>query len=235
MMTAFVYDILHFKRENAAFTDCEAKACYDRIVAILISLAEYKAGLPSEACILLVKALKQMQYTMLTAYGTSEITSQHKPNNPLHGIGQGPTDVPAGYTFLTNICTKCYDKVAHRFTINDPTGTITIKQNAKQFVDDNKIAHNGSKHNATAPELIAMVQHNTTVWDLILNTAGGLLELKKTAYSLLVWRYGLSGGPQISTEDDILTNQVYIRHKGIPYLLKRVSATTLHMLGVFKP
>eukprot|EP00957_Ditylum_brightwellii_P030116 2279337-Ditylum_brightwellii.AAC.1 len=124
MMTAFIYDILHFKRENAAFTNCDAKACYDRIVAILTSLTEYKAGLPLEACILRVKALKQMQYTMLTAYGPSEITNQHKPNNPLHQIGQGPTDAPAGCTFLTDICTKCYDKVAHGFTINGFTVTI---------------------------------------------------------------------------------------------------------------
>eukprot|EP00957_Ditylum_brightwellii_P092025 7005901-Ditylum_brightwellii.AAC.1 len=196
---------------NAAFTDCDAKACYDRIVAILTSLAEYKAGLPSEACILLVKALKQMQYTMLTVYVPSEITNHHRLNNPLHGIGQSPTDAPVGCTFLTDICTKCCDKVAHGFTITHPTRTIPTTQNVKQFVDDNKLAHNGGKHNATALELMAMIQHDTTMWDLILNTAGGLPELKKTAYSLLVWKFGLNGEPQIAKEEDILTNKVCIR------------------------
>ena len=83
-------------QENATFTNYDTKTCCDRIVAILTLLAEYKARLPLEACILLVKALKQMQYTMLTEYWPSEITNQHKPNNLLNGIGQGPTDAPAG-------------------------------------------------------------------------------------------------------------------------------------------
>eukprot|EP00957_Ditylum_brightwellii_P116424 8880754-Ditylum_brightwellii.AAC.1 len=96
MMTAFTYEILHLMQVNAAFTNCDAKACYDRIVEILTSLAEYKAGLPAEASILLAKALKQMRYTMITAYGPLEITNQHTPNNLLHGIGQGPTYTPTG-------------------------------------------------------------------------------------------------------------------------------------------
>eukprot|EP00957_Ditylum_brightwellii_P105896 8076378-Ditylum_brightwellii.AAC.1 len=126
MMTAFTYKILHFMQANAAFTNCDAKACYDRIVVILTSLVECKAGLPAEACILLAKALKQMKYTMITAYGPSEITNHHTPNNLLHGIGQSTTDTPAGCTFLTDICTKCYDKVAHGFTLANPTGHISI-------------------------------------------------------------------------------------------------------------
>eukprot|EP00957_Ditylum_brightwellii_P149593 11391302-Ditylum_brightwellii.AAC.1 len=123
-------------RSNAAFTDCDTKACYDQIVAILTSLAEYKAGLPAEACILLLKALKQMQYTILTAYRPSKITNQHKLDNLLHGIGQGPTDAPAGCNFLSDICTKYYNKVAHRLSFEDPTQQLRITEKAKQFVDN---------------------------------------------------------------------------------------------------
>eukprot|EP00957_Ditylum_brightwellii_P200010 15247386-Ditylum_brightwellii.AAC.1 len=90
-----------------------------------------------------------MQYTILTAYGSSEITNQYKPDNPLHGIGQGPTDAPAGCTFLTDICTESYNKVAHGIFFEDPTQKNCITQNTKQFADDNKLAHNGGKFNAT--------------------------------------------------------------------------------------
>eukprot|EP00957_Ditylum_brightwellii_P068885 5228818-Ditylum_brightwellii.AAC.1 len=31
---------------NAAFTDCDARACYERIIAIITGLAQYKAGMP---------------------------------------------------------------------------------------------------------------------------------------------------------------------------------------------
>eukprot|EP00957_Ditylum_brightwellii_P003631 274694-Ditylum_brightwellii.AAC.1 len=62
--------------------------------------------------------------------------------NPLHGIEQGLTDVPAGCNFGTDTCTKCYDQLAHGFHITDPTQTIVLQHNTKQFVDDNKLAHN---------------------------------------------------------------------------------------------
>eukprot|EP00957_Ditylum_brightwellii_P121045 9232227-Ditylum_brightwellii.AAC.2 len=79
---------------------------------------------------------------------------------------------------------------------------------------------------------MAMVKHDTSMWDSILNTAGGLLELKKTAYTLLVWKYKENGEPHISSNKDIPSNKVYITRKGMPYLLTRVGATTpLRMLG----
>eukprot|EP00957_Ditylum_brightwellii_P166476 12671918-Ditylum_brightwellii.AAC.1 len=96
MASTFILESMHMQQANATFADCNAKACYDRIITIIMALAEYKAGLPANACILLAKALKQMEYSMVTAYGPSTVTNRHSPANPLHGIGQGPTDVPPG-------------------------------------------------------------------------------------------------------------------------------------------
>eukprot|EP00957_Ditylum_brightwellii_P072009 5473096-Ditylum_brightwellii.AAC.1 len=79
--------------------DYDAKVCYGCIIAIITALVEYKAGPPGNACILLAKALKQMEYSMVTAYGPPTITNRHSMANPLHGIGQGPTDAPPGWTF----------------------------------------------------------------------------------------------------------------------------------------
>eukprot|EP00957_Ditylum_brightwellii_P197992 15084261-Ditylum_brightwellii.AAC.1 len=64
MLTAFILDVLHSMGANTIFTDCSAKACYNRIDATITSFVEYKAGLPDNACILLAKALEQMKYTM---------------------------------------------------------------------------------------------------------------------------------------------------------------------------
>ena len=166
---------------NATFTDCNTKACYDHIITIITALAEYKAGLPANVCILLAKALKQMEYSMVTAYGPSTITNRHSLANPLHGIGQGPTDAPPGWTFNVDICTKCYDKLTHGFTITDPTKTLQIKQNAVQFVDDNKLAHNGGKNDLTLTQLIDLTRHDITLWDTFLYIDGGQLELTKNS------------------------------------------------------
>eukprot|EP00957_Ditylum_brightwellii_P008955 677886-Ditylum_brightwellii.AAC.1 len=64
MSSTFILESMHMQWANAIFTDCDAKACYDRIITIIMALVEYKAGLPANACILLAKALKQMEYSM---------------------------------------------------------------------------------------------------------------------------------------------------------------------------
>eukprot|EP00957_Ditylum_brightwellii_P042044 3183980-Ditylum_brightwellii.AAC.1 len=99
MSSTFILESMHMQHANATFTDCDAKACYDRIITIITALVECKAGLPANACILLAKALKQMEYSIVTAYGPSTIMNRHTKDNPLYGIGQGPTDAPPGWTF----------------------------------------------------------------------------------------------------------------------------------------
>ena len=39
--------IMHLQRSNGAITDCDAKACYDRILACIAALTNFKAGLPA--------------------------------------------------------------------------------------------------------------------------------------------------------------------------------------------
>eukprot|EP00957_Ditylum_brightwellii_P131880 10057204-Ditylum_brightwellii.AAC.1 len=170
-------------RASVTFTDCNSKACYDRIVAIITSLVEYKAGLPADTCILLEKALKQVEYTMVAAYGPLVLKNKHGLGNPLHGIGQGLMDAPAGCNFGTDIYRKYYDQLAHGFHITDPIKAIVLQQNTKQFVADNKLAHNRGRYKASAQELMQIVKDDVSVWDSILNTAGRLLELKKTAHA----------------------------------------------------
>eukprot|EP00957_Ditylum_brightwellii_P016636 1251365-Ditylum_brightwellii.AAC.1 len=62
MLKTFTLEIFHLMRANAAFTDCDAQACYDRIIAIITGLAQYKA-----------------------AYGTSSETNRYSPSSPVHG------------------------------------------------------------------------------------------------------------------------------------------------------
>eukprot|EP00957_Ditylum_brightwellii_P111551 8508846-Ditylum_brightwellii.AAC.1 len=106
-----------------------------------------------------------MEYSMITAYGPSTVTNWHSPANPLHGIGQVPTDAPPGWTFNVDICTKCKDKLAHGFSITDLTKTLQIKRNAVQFVDDNKLAHNGRKNDLMPEQLMELTRHDITLWD----------------------------------------------------------------------
>eukprot|EP00957_Ditylum_brightwellii_P119633 9127262-Ditylum_brightwellii.AAC.1 len=39
----FTFDMAHFQRANFGCTNCDAKACYNRIVPIILLLAYFKA------------------------------------------------------------------------------------------------------------------------------------------------------------------------------------------------
>eukprot|EP00957_Ditylum_brightwellii_P136509 10410475-Ditylum_brightwellii.AAC.1 len=106
----FTLETFHLMQANAAFTDCDAKACYDRMVAIVIGLALHKVGLPILMSSFLIKALKQMRYYMNTAYEISTETNQHSNTSPVHGSGQGATNTPPGWGFTSHICLVQYDK-----------------------------------------------------------------------------------------------------------------------------
>ena len=96
MLKTFTLETFHLMRANTAFTDCDARACYNRMVAIVTGLALHKVGLPIKMSSFLIKALKQMRYHMNTACGVSTETNQHSKKSPVHGSGQGATDAPPG-------------------------------------------------------------------------------------------------------------------------------------------
>eukprot|EP00978_Attheya_sp_CCMP212_P046669 scaffold404349_cov28-Attheya_sp.AAC.1 len=115
---------MHMQRSNGAITDCGAKACYDGILAIIAALTNYKAGLPEHMCTFFAKALKQMRYHMVTAYGVSDEANQHTNEDPIHGLGQGSTDGPTGWNQVSNVMIKVHNKQANGSTIQDPTRSI---------------------------------------------------------------------------------------------------------------
>jgi hypothetical protein len=71
-LTAWQMDIVYMSRSNIAYTDCDARACYDQIIPEFTALAQYQAGLPEKATQFFLNALKQMEYYMVTGYGPAK-------------------------------------------------------------------------------------------------------------------------------------------------------------------
>eukprot|EP00957_Ditylum_brightwellii_P061953 4701763-Ditylum_brightwellii.AAC.1 len=150
MLKTFTLEIFHLIQANVAFTECNARACYDRIIAIITGLAQYKAGMPLKVCQFFIKALKQMQYQMMTAYGTLSATNRHSPSSPVHGSGQGSTSLSAEWTFNADIILKCYSDQANGCVIKDPTNGIIQERDADMIVNDVTMQHNVGQYHLDA-------------------------------------------------------------------------------------
>eukprot|EP00957_Ditylum_brightwellii_P125715 9583060-Ditylum_brightwellii.AAC.1 len=71
-------------RNNVAFTDCDAKSCYDRVIPIVLALSQIQAGLPVKTAQFFLGALNQLKYHMVTGYGpTKKVNHINKRNTNL--------------------------------------------------------------------------------------------------------------------------------------------------------
>eukprot|EP00957_Ditylum_brightwellii_P061090 4635912-Ditylum_brightwellii.AAC.1 len=81
-------EICHLQRSNAAFTDCDAKAPYDRIIPAVSALLETKAGCSEKVSTLLARTLKELKYHPTTVKGASELHSKHTDESLGYRTGQ---------------------------------------------------------------------------------------------------------------------------------------------------
>eukprot|EP00957_Ditylum_brightwellii_P109703 8367532-Ditylum_brightwellii.AAC.1 len=89
-------------RINVAFTDCDAKACYDCVIPLVLALAQIQAGLPVKTAQFFLRALKQLKYHMVTGYGPTDKGITPTNETPIYIIGQGATDALPNWTLVAN-------------------------------------------------------------------------------------------------------------------------------------
>eukprot|EP00957_Ditylum_brightwellii_P058095 4405903-Ditylum_brightwellii.AAC.1 len=102
------FDTLHLQRSNFGCTDCDAKACYNCINPLVLLLAYFKAGLLYECCFFLITMLYNLRYILTMAFGEALFSNWHHFIVAVFGIGQGATEGPVGWLFISNIVLKCY-------------------------------------------------------------------------------------------------------------------------------
>eukprot|EP00957_Ditylum_brightwellii_P196626 14981299-Ditylum_brightwellii.AAC.1 len=86
----------------------------------------------------------------------------------------------------------------------------------------------------TPQQLMQITCEDIMMWDTFLNIDGGLLELLKTAYTMLAWEFSATGKPTIIPKHELPVNTVQVIHCGIPTKIKRVDETkALKLLGAY--
>eukprot|EP00957_Ditylum_brightwellii_P021821 1646382-Ditylum_brightwellii.AAC.1 len=97
--------------------------------------------------------LYNLRYTLTTVYGKATKQNWHNFIVAVFGIGQGATDGPSGWVFISDIILKCYAKLAKGCKIYDPGKEENIPSDADMFVDNNTLMHNTDSFNKSATTL----------------------------------------------------------------------------------
>eukprot|EP00978_Attheya_sp_CCMP212_P006432 scaffold14672_cov61-Attheya_sp.AAC.5 len=228
---------LHLLRKNGAVTDVDATACYDRIAPMLMWLTYFKAGAMWNTVQLLAYALLQLEYFIVTAFSTSNLSNHHSDENQFLGPGQGATDSSFAWALISTYLIILYNKKAHGCKMQDPTGNITWKRAIDMFVDDSYLFH-GILKNICAIALMLMITQDIARWSKLLWTSGGAVNCTKSFYSMIIWKFEDNGIAKICTNKELPRNSVKLINPSDQteqHTIKRKCVTEASKtLGVFK-
>ena len=206
---------LHLMRKNGALTDVDATACYDRIIPCLMWLAYNKAGATWNIVQLFAKALVQLKYYIITAFGKSERSNSHSKKHQFLGPGQGAADSPFAWALISTKLIAAYKRRAKGCKISDPTGTLTWKRAIDMFVDDSYLYH-ALAFLIGAMALMKLINHDVSLWSKLLWTSGGAINFGKSFYSMLIWKFKPTGQAYPMKNADLPPNTVYVENPSDP-------------------
>ena len=193
-------DIAFSTRRTMASVDNDADSCYDRMIPSLISLNNRAFGMPYQLTHLHGEFLRNARYRLRTAQGTSNQWYCHSNQFPIYGTGQGSGNSPVLWMLMSAILFDIYETRAHGACIQDPTGSMVTKLGITGFVDDTNTFINdwhpqrpGSTHT-----VLSKLQRDAQLWNDLLYTSGGKLELTKCSFHTITFEFDPDGTPRVS-------------------------------------
>ena len=146
-------------------------------------------GMPDNAIHTHAHVLASMKYYLKTQYGISTTYIQSSIDAFLFGTGQGSGASPAIWLVISTILLAALSKIACRgMVFKTPDCKLTVERFSDAFLDD---AQNGTNDAFLAQswslqELSDNLQHTSQSWERLLYCSGGLLELSKCFYYLII-------------------------------------------------
>ena len=171
-------DFTHFPIANF---DNDAKSCYDRILVNIASLCSRKQGIDRDVIFVHAKTLKEAKFTLKTRHGISKSSYSHCTSFPIHGTGQGLTNSPTIWCFVSSELFQVHSANAHGMVFTSPDGSLRIRMTMVGFVDDSTCITGGDK-NMTYEELKTQMKQDAQLWHDLLWASGGSLELPKCGF-----------------------------------------------------
>ena len=190
-------EISRASRKSIINFDKDATSCYDRILASLASVTSRKHGVQRTIVMVNATTLKEAKFRLKTMMGVTEEFYQHCEFFPIYGTGQGSGNSPQIWCIISSVLFDCHAARAHGATFESPDRQETVQLFMIGFVDDSTSSVNDFLSNAQPqPEmLVARMQHDAQLWNDLLWSSGGALELPKCSYHYLHYDFTNNGSP----------------------------------------
>jgi hypothetical protein len=123
------YEVIRLQHLQGAIMYNDAKACYDCIIENLANLTLLREGFPPEIAQLHAQTLQAFKLFIKHKLGLGPIPNTFTELEPILGSGQGATDSPARWGFISDVLIRAYNDLAMDATIYSPiSAELSIKR-----------------------------------------------------------------------------------------------------------
>ena len=185
----------------------DANGCYDRIVATLCELAMRARGCPKGIAQCHTQTQKRMIHRIRIASGISEGVIRFAVTNmtvvidksikviqgKIGGIGQGGGAGPLAWIAVIDVMLEAYRTLCPGAMALDPLQLYTICYWMISYVDDNTIVVS-FKEDEEQKTILETVSNNLASWRRLLQLTGGDIDVEKSKWSILRWKYCTTWG-----------------------------------------
>ena len=136
--------------------------------------------------------------------GVSATGYKHTKKSFVGGTGQGSVASMYIWGMIVSRLIQLHDKYRHGATYKSPNTTMKdIIIGMLSFVDNCNLSNNGEKYE-TLKDILNRTQHDAQLWNDILRSSGGALELSKCFMQVIYFQFSTSGAPFVGGPRDDL-------------------------------
>jgi hypothetical protein len=187
----------------------DAAACYDRIVMNLVSAIFDRMGVPTGPLRLQEQTLLRVVHYLKTGFGTSTSSYTSDSISRIYGVGQGSKAGPVTWVAISSLLFEAQDLLGTGLALTNPTRDISHKRHSDGFVDDTTGYHGQlQKWLRNRPGIGTVfqgIQHDAQIWERLLWTTGGLLELEKCRFYIVYWKFNADGRGSMMSQAEMNT------------------------------
>jgi len=167
--------------------DLDATSCYDRLLPPVASMCSRRVGLHPKVAALNCRTLQKAKFHLETSLSTSEVNYRHCDDFPIYSTGQGSGNSPHIWCFISSALFDAYLATGNGAYFRSFDGSQSLHLYMVGFVDDCTQGVNdfSAYPQPSSAELIQKMQEDSQLWNHLLWTSGGVLELPKCSFQLI--------------------------------------------------
>ena len=116
-----------------------------------------KYGIHKDIVFVHASTLKEAEFKLKTSRKVSDTSYKHCLKFPIHGTGQGSTNSPIIWCFISSVAFTAHDDHAHGMTFSSPDASVFARINIVGFVDDSTCV-TGGKATTSYDEIKSMMK-----------------------------------------------------------------------------